>query len=140
MKIRNVTRKDLPSLQEIFHKQGIPKECFPDVYIEHKGMEIPNPRFIIKKLVEQDSGQIAMAGFLKITSEAFLLLDHSIESPLWRWERLKELVKVVSEDAKLQGIDVITAWVPNDLTDSFGPRLEGLGFVKSPWQSFSLLL
>jgi hypothetical protein len=141
VKIRNVAlEKDLPELQRIFASQGLPMECFPDLYTTYQDKPVVNPRYVVKKVVEAPNGTVALAGFVKITSEAFLLLDHEVESPDWRWEALQELVEEVSREARIKGVDVITAFVPHHLIKSFGPRLESMKFMQSPWKSYSRLL
>lgn len=145
MRIRNLQLKqsnsDMPRIIEIFRGQGLPDNCFPPLLMPGvKQKAIANPRFVVKKVVEEHGGRVVMAGFLKITSEAFLILDHSAQNPEWRWEALQKLVEEVAKEARIKGIDCITAFVPNELTDSFGPRLETMKFVRSPWASFSLLL
>lgn len=127
----------MPRLGEIFRAQGIPPECWPPLFIK-PGLK--NPRFIVGKAVEEHGGRVVMAGFVKVTSEAFLILDHTAQTPEWRWDALQKMTEAVAKEARTKGIDVISAWVPNELVDSFGPRLEAMNFVKSPWQSFSLLL
>lgn len=141
MKVRNFQWSDLARLQEIFAGQGIPPECWPEIALQiqkrNKATLIQNPRFPIKKVVEDESGKVAMAALLKITSEPFLVLDHHAENPGWRWQALTELVEALAADAKLRGLEDTTCWVPPNLVPSFGPRLQALGFVESPWQSFT---
>jgi hypothetical protein len=146
VKIRNVDlAHDLPELERVFAAQGLPPACFPDLQMHYsrngkdKGL-IANPRYVVKKVVEGSDGRIALAGFAKITSEAYLLLDHAAETPGWRWEALQELTDAVAAEAKVKGIDCLTAYVPNHLIESFGPRLTAMKFIESPWKSYSRLL
>lgn len=141
MNVRNYQWSDFQQIRDIFAKQKLPMECMPEVMlpIVKRGRTklIENPRFPIKKVVEAPNGKIAMAAFLKITSEPYLLLDHTVENPGWRWEMLQELMEEMSMAARSKGLEDVTCWVPPHLVESFGPRLQAMGFVESPWQSFT---
>lgn len=126
--IRNYTRTDEKALKDIFLRQGLPEECMPD---------LKDKAYIVKKVVEAPNGQIAMAGLIRKTCEPFLLLDHTAVDPAWRWMALQDLSENISLCAKIHGISECSTWIPPHLCDSFGPRLEALGFVRSPWQSWS---
>lgn len=137
MKIRDFQWADIPRLQEIFSLQGLPPQCWPELVLQKGKKLIQNPRYAIKKLLEDESGKVAMAALLKVTSEPYLLLDHAAENPGWRWEALQALVEDMAAEAKKRGFEDATCWVPPDKIASFAPRLQALGFVPSPWQSFS---
>lgn len=126
--IRNYQRTDEEKIKEIFLKQGLPENCMPD---------LKSKLYIVKKVVESPDGQVAMAGFVRKTCEPFLILDHSAVDPAWRWMALQDLTDNISLCAKIHGMEDATCWIPPEVVDSFAPRLESLGFVKSPWQSFT---
>lgn len=140
MKIRDYQWADFSRLQEIFKGRGLPQECMPDLAVQHKGELVLNPRFVVRKSVEGEDGKVAMFGFVKVTSEAFLIVDVNAEDPVWRWKALAEMTDEMAEEAKKKGLDCVTAWVPDNMVEKFGPHLEALGFQKSPWQSYSRLL
>ena len=141
MKIRNIKLPDdFPELRRAFATQGLDDRCFPDLVIPYKNKAIVNPRYIVKKVVESTDGKVALAGFVKIVSEAYLLIDHSLETPEWRWEALQNLTEDVAGEAKIKGVDCLTAFVPDEIIKSFGPRLEAMKFVPSAWKSYSRLL
>ena len=82
-----------------------------------------------------------MAAFVRLTSEPFPLVDHDMGDPEQRWNQLKELCEDICKDAKSKGLLQLTCFIPPELEQSFGKRLtdekDGLGFVKSPWQSYT---
>lgn len=138
--VRDYRWSDFDRAKEIFLQQNLPIQCLPDLVIQKRKKTVFNPRFVVKKVVEDASGSVAMMGFVKVTSEAFLLLDHKAQDPLWRWEALQEMVEVMADEAKRKGLDCVTAWVPDHLVNTFGPRMEALKFIRSPWVSYSRLL
>lgn len=130
--IRDFELEDILAFEEIHRQNGLPENCRP---------EFQNPLFIIKRVLEPNAGgRPAMGIFVKITSEVFLLLDHNIGTAEERWEWLKLITADMKRQAYIKGLEEISAWVPDDLVKSFGPRLQELGFQRSPWQSYTLLV
>lgn len=129
---------DLAELMRVHAANGLPAECFPELVIVEKstGRIVENPIYLIKEVVEED-GKPVVAGFIKLTSEAYLILDHAAGTPEQRWDWLQALASHVSDLAYARGLDEITAWCPPELLPSFEKRLEDLGFVRSPWVSFT---
>lgn len=140
MNVRDYQWDDFNRVREIFAQQNLPPQCMPDLVMEKRKKLIFNPRFVVKKVVTDESGTVAMMGFVKVTSEAFLLLDHKVKDPAWRWEALQEMVEEMAKAARSKGIDCVTCWIPDHLAESFGPRMEALKFIRSPWVSYSRLL
>lgn len=101
--------------------------------------QLDHPGFIVKRVVDSEEG-VVQAGFLKTQAEAFLLLDHNYATAQKRWELLQDLTNFVISDGAKQGIECISAWIPPSVESSFGKRLLELGFTKSPWPCYSLLL
>jgi hypothetical protein len=128
--IRNFTDEDWTAVKEIFVRSKLPDVCMPNT---------SNPLFLIRKVAEID-GEIRMAAFTKVTAEQYLLLDHSWSTPHERWELLREMRDVVVNEADARGFQDLTAWIPPVLEKSFGPRLTQLGFIRSPYPSYSLVL
>ncbi len=139
--IRAYSSLDLGRLLQIHSENGLPSNCFPELVTQDQatGRVVDNPLFLVKEVVE-DNGQPVMAGFIRATSEAYLIVDHAAGTPEQRWQWLQELTKIVSDKAWAQGLDEITVWLPPELLDSFEKRLLNLGFRRSPWQSFTLPL
>jgi hypothetical protein len=112
----------------MFERQGLPIECLPD---------LKSHLFFIKKVVEDTKGNVAMAGLARITCEPFLLLDHQAENPAWRWQQLQNLSEVLCDTARTKGLRDVTTWIPPEKEVRFGERLEALGFIRSPWVSYT---
>ena len=130
MTIRDFTPDDLARLRAVHETNGLPSNCFPDT---------ANPLFIVKQVVDHE-GKPVMGGFVRITAEAYLVVDHAAGTPEQRWEWLQELTKAVSDKAYARGLDELTVWLPPELLASFEKRLLALQFVRSPWPSFTLPL
>lgn len=128
--IRDYKAEDLAAIEDMFRRSGLPSECMPDAN---------HPLFLIKKVAVANNNPV-MAAFTKLTAEQFLLVDHEWETPGERWAMLHHLRDAVVSAVDAQGIQDLTIWCPPKVEKSFGKRLEILGFVKSPWQSYSLIL
>lgn len=131
MKLRNYDDSDWPQVAELYERSGLPSNCLADA---------TSPLFLIRRVALDSAGRIAMAAFVKLTSEPFLLVDHDSEDASARWEMLQALTRDVCRIAKEQGLEQLTCWVPPDVEGSFGKRLEQLGFQRSPWQSYTMNL
>lgn len=131
---------DQERAKQIHAANELPENCFPNLTITDKdGKTIPNPLFI-EKLVLEHEGCPALMSFLRVTSEVYLLVDHTIGTPEERWIWLQELKEFMAARAAQHGLEQMTAYVPADIDASFEKRLEDLGFVKSPWVSYTLNL
>ena len=128
--IRPYDARDFEAIRKLHAKSGLPAACLPDAR---------NPNFIVS-LVSAKGKDIMQAGFVKLTGEAFVLVDHETGTPQERWADTSELIAHGLASAAAYGIDDISAWLPPELEKSFGPRLESLGWIKSPWRSYSALL
>jgi hypothetical protein len=128
--IRPCTPADLDRLKQIHQHSGLPPNCFPD---------LTNPLVCVKLCAENGRG-ITQAGFIKLTGEAYVLVDHEVGEPKERWTTLQELTAAVLSEASIRGLDDVTAWIPPSLEKAFGQRLIDLGWIKSPWPSYSALL
>jgi hypothetical protein len=136
--IRKYEEWDELRAREIHEANGLDERCFPNLTIKNeKGEEIPNPLFVLKEVYEVE-GFPSMFCFLKMTSELYLLLDHTVGTPEERWEQLKEFKDYMKQKAWELGLEQMTAFVPTELVESFEKRLFELGFQKSPWQSYTL--
>lgn len=138
MIIRDFAGTDLATMFRIHEANGLPPNCFPELYIKDPKTQhlIANPNFLVNQVVEIDSEPV-MGGFIKLTSEAFLIVNHEKGTAEQRWEWLMALTSRVSDLAFARGLDEISAWIPPEILDSFEKRLEDLGFVRSPWVCFT---
>jgi len=138
--IRTFTAGDLSRAKEIHAANGLDERCFPNLTIKTKeGEDVSNPLFVTAAVYEHD-GKAALMGFLKITSEAYLLIDHTIGTPEERWAWLQEGMEHLKFEGWKRGLEQITCFVPPEIEESFAKRLIDLGFQKSPWQSYTLNL
>lgn len=136
--IRKFEPQDMEQARKIHRENGLPDSCFPDLIVMGSdGEETENPLFIERAVFEQD-GQAAMMCFLKVRSELYLLLDHTVGTPEERWDWLKEFKDYMTQRAWQLGLDQMTAFVPSDVDKSFRKRLEDLGFVRSAWEPYTL--
>jgi hypothetical protein len=135
--IRSFYDTDLDNALRVHKANGLPEECFPELKIKIDGKVIDNPLFIEKHVFE-NGGETVMSSFLKVSSEVYLLLDHEKGTPQDRWEWLQEFCRFIQQRAFRRGFDQMTCWVPLDLEPTFRKRLEDLGFVRSPWQSYTM--
>jgi len=129
MQIREYTDADLDSLKRLHQSQGMPYK-FPD---------LSNPLFLTKLVIQNndDSGQIIAALLLRLTSEAYLLLDPCAGTARERWQSLLLLHEAARGDAARRGLDDAHAWLPPQVARAFGRRLTQLGWEREPWPSFS---
>jgi hypothetical protein len=147
MHIREYTAADLESLRRLHSAQGMPYQ-FPD---------LTNPLFLTKLVIERNSpeadsreaGERDSASFgvadreivgailLRLTSEAYFLLDPRAGTPRDRWQALLMLHEAARTDAARRGLDDAHAWLPPQVANAFGRRLSRLGWFREPWPSFS---
>jgi hypothetical protein len=132
MHIREYTAADLDSLRRLHSAQGMPYQ-FPD---------LTNPLFLTKLVIERDSPnadsrEVVGAILLRLTSEAYFLLDPRAGTPRDRWQALLTLHEAARTDAARCGLDDAHAWLPPQVANAFGRRLSRLGWFREPWPSFS---
>jgi hypothetical protein len=130
--IRPYTSTDLPQLQTIHAAQSFAYP-FPD---------LDNPLFLTK-LVLTDSGRelahpkILGAALLRLTAEAYLLLDPHSGTPRERWDSLLHLHAAAECEATARGLDDVHAWLPPPIATKFGKRLTQLGWLRDDtWTPF----
>jgi hypothetical protein len=128
--IREYEPRDLEALKRIHSRSGLPTSCMPDL----------QSNLFCVKLCAEKSGQVVQAGFIRLIGEAFVLVDHTCENPGERWKTLTDLTMRALAEAHIAGLESVSAWIPPEVEKSFGPRLMDLGWIKSPWQSYTALL
>jgi hypothetical protein len=122
MKIRTYEERDLEALRAIHARQGF-GYAFPD---------LSNPLFLTKVVLGREEGGkgIAGAALLRLTAEAYLLLDPEPGSPREKWEWLLGLHEATRRDALARGLEDVHAWLPPAIAKKFGKRLTRLGWVR----------
>jgi len=143
MHVRAYEEKDLKELERIHGAQGF-GYTFPD---------LSNPLFLTKLVLvgekaggkpcldgalrgdrgalgEEAEKGIVGAALLRVTAEAYLLLDPKAGSPRERWEWLLGLHAATERDAAARGLEDVHAWLPPEIAAKFGRRLARLGWVR----------
>ncbi len=122
MQVREYQDGDLAELQRMHAAQKFPYE-FPD---------LRNPLFFTKLVLAEDApGQgIAGAALLRLTAEAYLLLDPAKGSPRERWRSILQLHEATEREAWRRGLQDVHAWLPPAIAGKFGRRLAALGWLR----------
>lgn len=68
------------------------------------------------------------AVLLRLTAEAYLLLDPRAGTPRERWQWLLALQTAAERDAWLRGLEDVHAWLPPRIAAKFGKRITRLGW------------
>ena len=148
MLIREYTERDLDDLRAIHSAQGF----------EYMLPDLRNPLFITKLILADEpvakgesaspaafsvngegasktpnpcsaaNSRILGAALLRLTAEAYLLLDPSAGTPRERWQWLLALHEAARRDAWQRGLEDAHAWLPPPIAQKFGRRLERLGW------------
>jgi hypothetical protein len=147
MQIREYQESDLAALRAIHGTQGF-GYAFPD---------LSNPLFVTKLILCEEGGEegneetltgddplpinggssapgsasqkkILGAAFLRLTAEAYLLLDSKAGTPRQRWQWLLALHEATRRDAWQRGLEDVHAWLPPPVALKFGRRLKRLGW------------
>lgn len=133
MQVREYKESDLAQLKAIHASQGF-DYAFPD---------LRNPLFVSKVILtdgdenrRQDAGatnddeKIRGAALLRLTAEAYLLLDRKAGTPREHWQSLLALHAATHRDAWQRGLEDVHAWLPPQIATKFGRRLQRLGWIR----------
>jgi hypothetical protein len=131
MRIREYTEGDLHALREIHATQGF----------DYKLPDLGNPLFVTKLVLTRENGapvgpstaqaeRILGAVLLRLTAEAYLLLDPRAGTPRERWHWLMALHAATERNAWQRGLEDVHAWLPPSIARKFGKRMERLGWVR----------
>jgi hypothetical protein len=134
MQVREYQQKDLDALRAIHAAQGF-EYALPD---------LSNPLFLTKLVLTagpndgcananvcaSDAGTIVGAAFLRLTAEAYLLLDPQLGTPRHRWQWLLALHAATERDAWQRGLEDVHAWLPPPIAGKFGKRITRLGWIR----------
>ncbi len=127
MPVRQYQESDLAELRRIYSVQQFPY-AFPD---------LRDPLFLTKIVVTGDNNRILGAALLRLTAEAYLLLDPRQGSPRQRWQALLALHDAAQRDAQQRGLEDVHAWLPPRIARTFGRRIERLGWRRDDeWTPF----
>ena len=149
MLVREYNESDFDALRAIHAAQGF-EYALPD---------LRNPLFVTKlvlsdlnvapgfspasSLAAKDAAvknsRILGAALLRLTAEAYLLLDPRAGTPRKRWQWLLALHEAARRDAWLRGLEDAHAWLPPPIAQKFGRRLERLGWRRDDsWTPYCL--
>ncbi len=120
MQVREYKESDLAQLKAIHASQGF-DYAFPD---------LGNPLFVTKLVFTDDDQKIVGAALLRLTAEAYLLLDPKAGTPRDRWQSLMALHTATHRDAWQRGLEDVHAWLPPSIAKKFGRRLQRLGWIR----------
>jgi hypothetical protein len=141
MRVREYTEGDLEALRAIHSAQGF----------EYPPPDLNNPLFVTKLILSEDSRpssagaegaastadaanpgpseeKIIGAALLRLTAEAYLLLDPKAGTPRQRWQWLLQLHAATERDAWQRGLEDVHAWLPPPIASKFGKRITQLGW------------
>ncbi|HET8923809.1 MAG TPA: hypothetical protein VFN26_12540 [Candidatus Acidoferrum sp.] len=143
MVIRRYTESDLDALRKIHAAQGF-DYALPD---------LGNPLFVTKLVLAGEASpadrvtaandtidsasrkregkcEVLGAALLRLTAEAYLLLDPRAGTPRERWQWLLALHAAAERDAWQRGLEDVHAWLPPPIARKFGKRLARLGWTR----------
>src|SRR5258708_38908970 len=116
MLVREYRESDLDTLRRIHVAQEFPF-AFPD---------LRDPLFLTKMVVTTGDEKILGAALLRLTAEAYLLLDPQQGSPRQRWQALLALHSAAQHDAQQRGLEDLHAWLPPRIARTFRRHIERL--------------
>jgi hypothetical protein len=131
MLIREYRESDLAQLRAIHAAQGF----------DYPLPDLNNPLFVTKLVLTNadnawsqsdamNEGAIVGAALLRLTAEAYLLLDPRAGKPRQRWQSLLALHAAAERDAWQRGLEDVHAWLPPPIANKFGKRLTRLGWQR----------
>jgi hypothetical protein len=126
MHVRAYTEGDLEAVRAMHAAQGF-GYAFSD---------LSDPLFLVRSVVEED-GRPRMAAFLRLTAEAYLLVDPREGSPRQRWRWLLALHETVRQEVAARGLADVQAFLPPRVARAFGRRLAALGWCQDPWTCYT---
>ena len=133
MQIRHYKTSDLRALQSIHQAQGF----------DYPLPDLTDPLFTTKIILTDSdfsanknaaaaaaAEKIRGAAFLRLTAEAYLLLDPSAGTPHDRWRALLALHAATEREAWQRGLEDVHAWLPPPIAKKFGKRIAQLGWQR----------
>lgn len=126
--IRDYEPRDFARIKEIHEASGL----------DYQLPDLSSPLFIVRKVIELD-GKIIAAGFLRIETEAYLLLAKNGTDAQEKFSAIQAVQSSALEEAWLKGLDNCVCWVPKEVNSHFAKRLTQLGWTqdREGWVSWS---
>jgi len=129
MIVRDWLPEDMPTLAR-FHGETVPGYNLPPEF---------GPLYCVQKTVLDDLGNVVALAAVKLTSEGFLWIDPKA-SRITRTKALVMLNETCKEEAKKMGLEDCSVWPPPKIQRTFGKILRKLGWRRSPWRNWTLVL
>jgi hypothetical protein len=134
MLVREYQERDLDVLRAIHAVQGF----------DYPLPDLSNPLFVTRIVLTDDvarqkdehcqlepgATKILGAALLRLTAEAYLLLDPQAGTPRERWQWLLALHAAAERDAWQRGLEDVHAWLPPPIAKKFGKRITRLGWIR----------
>lgn len=127
--VRHYSENDLAQVKALHASSGV-KYDLPDL----AGQELFSKRVVL------DESGIVMAGFLKLTAEAYLICRADWRNPSWRDLALRTLHETCRKDAADQGVTEVNAFLMPEIEKKFANRLLRMGwkrYVGPEWRCYS---
>lgn len=126
MRIREFQAGDMEKLKAMHAKQGF-RYPFPDIQDES---------FLMRTVLEDDSGEPVMGALARLTAEVYLLVDPDAGTPAEKMHRIMALQAVAMPEAWRRGLDDLHCWLPPSIERSFGRRMAAMGWRKVSWPCY----
>lgn len=124
MIVRDFQSADIVRLAEIHAKQGFAYDL-PD---------LDSPLFVVRKVATNGRSVPIAGAALRLTAEAFLLIDPDAEKKANVVLALHEAVRRAAQDA---GLDDVQCLLPPPIEKKFGWQLMRLGWKRHEWTLYS---
>lgn len=91
---------------------------------------------VIKRVVKDENNKIIAGASVKIIGEGYIWIDPGV-SVRGRLSAIKLLDMRLNQEAKAKGFSQVSIWVPPNVPGGFDHLLEQIGWMKSPWPSWT---
>lgn len=115
--IRDYRAEDAEAIKSIHNSQGF----------DYSLSDLSDPLFLVKK-VREVNGRVVAAMVLRLTAETYLLVEGSPEA---KGRAVLELQPEVLREAYEKGLSEVVCVVPPEISESFAPVLERMGWVRA---------
>jgi hypothetical protein len=109
-----------------------------EMQMDYRLPDLDSPLFLVRKLATDAEGRVLGCCLLRLTTEAYLILDPEISAPQ-KMKMMEALQPEVLDSAWRKGIDDIEARIPETVERKFRKRLLQLGWLpcRSGWNPWS---
>ena len=140
MLVREYRDSDLTALRAIHAAQGF-DYTLPDLSNplfmtklvltdERNPDDTSSPAGVSRVTSHESPVTVLGAALLRLTAEAYLLLDPRAGTARDRWQWLLALHAAAERDAWQRGLEDVHAWLPPPIAQKFGRRLARLGWLR----------